>query len=432
VPLEDKAVRAISDAAEYLELGHNIAFHRSFTLHPGPIHRPELFRTPGWPLVIAPLARAFSDPLPAVIGLQFALSLLLVLAVFRFARELEMREPTAGLAALLVGISPNLSFLATKATTETAFTLLLVVTLLLFNRWRAGGRTRDAVGFGTAAGLLILIRPIALFFPPVLALLALAPGPRPFRRRLGAAGLALACSVLAVLPWTWRNARVSGRWLVSTAGEHNLFLYNGATALAAADGVSFEAARDSMRLEAERRFGPLDPADEGRFWQALGRVGVETLLRHPLPAVASQLGGFAARLAAPISLQPQLVHAGRTPQRSRAWQDALALVARGNPVAGARLMFNERLARSGPFALVVLVLAGLFQLCLLVLAVIGLARGRRRRLAWLLVPVLYFTLLAGPVGEARFRAPIEPLLCLIAAAAFAAGPAAGSRRRQLA
>ncbi|MBN2537233.1 glycosyltransferase family 39 protein [candidate division WOR-3 bacterium] len=427
VPLETKVVHSVSDAAEYLALGSSLAFHRSFALDPGPLARPELFRTPGWPMLLAPLFRFFANPLPAVIALQALLSVLLVIATFRFACRLGLEPRHAGLAALFVGLSPNLAFLATKAVSETLFTVLLLTCLLLFQRWRESGRAREAVACGVAAGLLVLVRPIALFFPLLLSLLALLLSGFRTLHRVVHALLLLACAALAVLPWVTRNARASGRWVVSTAGEHNLFLYNGATALAAARGIGIEAARDSMRQEAESRFGPLDPADEVGFWRALGRIGAETVLRHPGPALVSQFGGLVGCFAGPLSLGPLLVHAGKPPSRDRVWQAALAMAARGRPTAALKLVRESRLAGAGTFATTVLVISSLFLLGLVTLAVAGLARCRELR--WLVAPILYFTVLAGPVGEARFRAPVEPILCLLAAAALARRPAAGSRRR---
>jgi hypothetical protein len=54
----------------------------------------------------------------------------------------------------------------------------------------------------------------------------------------------------------------------------------------------------------------------------------------------------------------------------------------------------------------------------------GLFLRRARGLYWLLLPILYFTLLTGTVEDARFRAPIEPLLCLFTATALTRPPKA--------
>jgi len=72
--------------------------------------------------------------------------------------------------------------------------------------------------------------------------------------------------------------------------------------------------------------------------------------------------------------------------------------------------------------LAVLAYAVLFHVTLLVLCTTGLFRRDSRNLLWLLLPVLYFVMFTGPVGEARFRVPIEPLLCLFAAAALTRPP----------
>jgi hypothetical protein len=93
-------------------------------------------------------------------------------------------------------------------------------------------------------------------------------------------------------------------------------------------------------------------------------------------------------------------------------------VARGRIGPALALIWRDRLAAMPPMAVAILVYAILFHVTLLVACLVALFLSRSRRLLWLLLPILYFVLSTGPVGEARFRVPIEPLLCLLAAAAL--------------
>jgi hypothetical protein len=129
--------------------------------------------------------------------------------------------------------------------------------------------------------------------------------------------------------------------------------------------------------------------------------------------------GFAGNYLIPVSLGPLLIHSGQpsSPDQPNVLQSSVGLLARGRIREAVENVSQGRLAFVPAFALNVLFTAALFNLVLLALGLVGLLR-RSRGLLWLLLPILYFTLLTGPVGEARFRAPIEPLLCLFAAVAL--------------
>ncbi len=415
-PLRTMTIESIADAVEYEQLARNIARNQVFSRDSVPPVRPELFRTPGYPMLIAPFYRFVRDPVILILLLQLLLSIMLVWAVRRFGLELGLSRATAGIAALLAGLSPNLAFLSTKVVTETAFVLLLTVCLLLFNRYRRTGGVSYLVGAGFCSGLMVLTRPIAILFPLLLAGHVLFRQLRAGRFRPVQLLVPLACASIVALPWVMRNGRTSGRYIVSTAGEHNTFLYNAATVLAADKNISLADARDTMRLEAVNRFGRLDTSDEAGFWRKLSAVAWPHMLRRPLLTTAIQLAGCGACFLSPISLQPLMVHSGtRDTGEPRVFQRSMALAARGKFGPAIRLVYNQRLKGFGAFPLTVLILAALFQFGVLMFGVIGVFSGVGRSCRWLLLSVLYFTLLVGPVGEARFRAPIEPVLILFAA-----------------
>ena len=455
--LSTKAVASIPDASEYTVLAENLAHHHVFSRSIEPPFRPEVLRTPGYPLFLAPFYLVFGNPLVPVLIAHIVLSLLLVLAAYKFCLELTSSVRTSAIAALLVAVSPNIAFISTKLVTETLFTLVLVVAIMLFNRFRVFRRTRDLAACGICCGVLALIRPIAMFLPLLLALLVLAgksgtvPGRLEAGRNQGqsrfshtkrgprswaAALLLLASFAFVVSPWVIRNATLTGRWILTTAGEHNLFLYNAATVVAAENNVSLVEARDMMREEAAARFGPVDTLDEARFWNKLSPIAWRHVLRRPWLAAKVQIVGFFSTLLSPVSLRPLAVHSGASPsQESNVAQKALALLASGRFGQAFHTLWQGRLAGLGVFGVIVFLLALVFELGLLVFAAIGLLKELVKRtrcrkavtsgsgsnpstsfpVLWLLWPILYFTLLTGALGEARMRVPVEPLLAILAA-----------------
>ncbi len=435
VPVRVKALEAISDAREYEALAGNIATHRVFSRDTAPPFRPELFRTPAYPLLLAPGVAMPGGVLWWGLAVQTLLSLLMLLLVRSLARTLGLDQRPANTAALLTALSVNLAFLSTKLVTETLFATLLVIGLLLYARYLGQGRTTDLLAAGVGFGLLSLVRPIALYLPVVMAAHLLW---RALRRRSAPLSpvVLLAAASLAILPWAVRNWRLAAFPGLSTAAEHNLYLYNAATVLASDKGITLAQARDSMQAMARERFGPLDSSDEAGYWTRLAAVAAEVYWQRPLRAAAVQATGFAATMLLPLGVQPLLVHcgaAGYAAAPPHVMQEALRLITAGRIGTAASVVWRGRLAILPPLALVLLALAGLHLLVLLAGVVLASLRGRLRPMAWLLLPALYFTLLPGPVGEARFRSPVEPLLCVLAAAGLAGSGArgkAGARRAQ--
>jgi hypothetical protein len=421
-PLRTKVVESISDGVEYDRLASNLARHQVFSRDSVPPYRPELSRTPVYPAFLVPAHLLPGSPLLWAVLLQTLLSLAVVWLTLRFAIEAGLERRAGALAALLVGLSPNLAFVATKLATETLFSLVLLASLVLLNRYRRTGRLPDLVGSGVAAGLMILTRPIATYFPLLVAAYCAWLWLRNRSSyRWWSALVPVACAAIVVTPWVVRNHAASGRYVVSTISDRSIYLYTAATVLASERRTTLDVARDSMLAEAQRRFGPLDTADEATLWPALSRVAQAHLVRRPLPFAKVMLAGFAGNYIIPISVGPLLVHSGAAEAvaaRSHVMQNALGALLKGRVAEALRAAWQTRIVALPPFARGALLVALLFNVVLMALVVFSLVAGRTRGLYWLLLPVLYFTLLTGPVGEARFRAPIEPLLCLVAAAAL--------------
>lgn len=302
---------------------------------------------------------------------------------------------------------------------------MLLVTLLLISRFRALHRWQDIVAAGACSGLLILTRPIATYFPLLIAACVLLSSIRIGNSILGIgnSALLLAAVSIVVAPWVIRNERVAGRHIISTAFDYNICEYTGALTLAADKLIPLAEARDSMVARAQVLFGPLDTNDQASYWAALGRVGWQQALARPLLAAKIHAAGSSGGLLMPLSIRPLLVFSGAHPESgttegTHVAQQTIQLVARGKAGQALALIWRERLARMPALALAILTYAVLFHITLLVSCVVGLFRRRSRGLLWLLLAIVYFILLTGPVGEARFRVPIEPLLCLFAAAAL--------------
>lgn len=466
-PFATKATEPTGDSPEYVRLAANLAQGHAFSQDSVPPFRPDLLRTPVYPLFLALPMAVFGSSLVWPLLLQLLLSLAAIWLTRELALELGLGPAASTLACLLLALSPNLVFYSVKLTTETLFLCLLLVTLLLINRFRVLQRRQELVAAGACCGLLILTRPIAVFFPVLLALYLLwlgtievatrrerqglsrarpdasAPKDHPsspairgaviasaplragnWRRGVGNSLVLLVCTSIVLAPWVVRNRRVSGSYTLSTAFDYNISEYTGALTLSAARSIPVSAARDSLAAEAQARYGPLDENDQASYWAAMAKVGRHQIFLQPLLAARIHAAGSVGGLLMPLSIRALRVFSGQNPVGgatgdAHVAQRTVQLTARGRFGRALAVIWRERLAKMPALALAILAYAILFHVTLLVAFVVSLFLKRSRRLLWLLLPILYFVLSTGPVGEARFRVPVEPFLCLFAAVALA-------------
>ncbi|HEU0049918.1 MAG TPA: hypothetical protein VFQ43_20180, partial [Nitrososphaera sp.] len=117
-----------------------------------------------------------------------------------------------------------------------AFSVLLLVSVLLFVRWsRQGSRSLFyGVTVGATLAVTSLVKPFAIALPAVFAVLAWTCSiPCPWRKRVVFSGCVLLMYMLVISPWELWAKRVTGEWLP---------LCNGGPS-AMVDGLSFGLAR---------------------------------------------------------------------------------------------------------------------------------------------------------------------------------------------
>jgi len=224
------------DEREYLLLARNVAEGRGFVyLEPDgtPVPGEHFGRAPVYPVFLAAVIRVTGVPpqadqplLRAVRIIQAALGGALVWLVAWLATRAA--GPKAGAAAgWLAAVYPPLVWTPAYIWSETLFSVLALgcVAVLSLDR-RSRGLYLAA---GALAGLAVLTRPAMLFFLPLATLWLV------WRREWrGGVLLALAC-VIVIAPWTIRNARAHGRFVL-VASEGGVTFWTGNHPLAVGEG----------------------------------------------------------------------------------------------------------------------------------------------------------------------------------------------------
>jgi hypothetical protein len=219
-----------ADASEYYLTAYNLAKNGVYTMSdarlkdPGAALRPDNFRWPGQPLLIAAFMGDWPEHLLIVHKIQWVniSAGTLTLILIGVAAAAVFPAWAALTVVALTAMSPHLIGLTIYVLTETpsAFLVALLLALCAFGQ-SANAVPRPAIMFaiGLTIGLLTLFRPIFIGFVPLMALAV--P-----RDRLKSLAVVIAGAALPVVPWLLRNMLTDG--LVTTPSSLAMTLVIGA------------------------------------------------------------------------------------------------------------------------------------------------------------------------------------------------------------
>ncbi len=180
------------------------------------------YRLPGYPLFLTAIYTAAGvSPLPVRLC-QALLDVLSCFMVFLLGRRLLGERP-ARIAAALYAVFPLCILYVTTLMSETVFTALLLLFLLLLpDRPEQRGRL---VWAGIAAGCAVLFRTTALILPLAVAVIPGLSG-RSLPSRVRPLVLIAGTMALVILPWLARNEAVFGRFSLTSNAGVNFWMGN--------------------------------------------------------------------------------------------------------------------------------------------------------------------------------------------------------------
>jgi 4-amino-4-deoxy-L-arabinose transferase-like glycosyltransferase len=370
--------RLVGDEPEYHMQGRFIADGVGFwsTTPYGDPH-PSLWKAPGYPLWVGVIYSLLGADPDRVFAIQALLGAVTVVLTWVLARRL-FGAPVALTAAALVAVHPFAWQFEVRLFAESIVTPLTL--LFLIGVLERPVSARLAAAIGALFGLMLLIRPSALYLVPALAAAwVLASG---WRRGLAFAALSVALAALVILPWTIRNHQVSGEWVPISAQDAALFgVFNDD---AANDSESPWAWRYRTRRDRDVLDRSRPPIPDAQLRTILRERGLDYIRQHP------------------ESVPKAFFWNGL----SRFWD-----------VRSPRQTLSE--VRPTGRALTPTAIGIAFHYVLLPLALVGLWLSRRR--LGVVLPVLVMALGASVVFTAdattRYRAPFEPLIAIFASLA---------------
>lgn len=364
------------DSHTYWVLGQAIARGDPFE-YQSPDRR--VFRTPGYPLMLAGLFRLFGDDMPVMAAR--ALSAVLggvTVGIVGWWSTLLFDARAGTIAGWITALYPGAVSMGAFVLSEAPFCPFMLLQLVCWTlAWRSASNRHAswwAGGAGVAAALATLVRPSWLPFTPLAIVAALVLDKH--RRRELLIGVAMSAALVAtMLPWWIRNAQVTGRF-VATSLQAGASLYDGLNPLA--DGSSNMAYVPEFTAAEHAAGGDADTF-EYRLDRRMHDAAVEWARAHPRRVAELAWIKFV-----------------------RIWN----------------VWPNEASFRSWPLRLAVF----FTYTPLLILALVGIwrfsSRGWPFVLAWL--PAVYLTLLHMVfVGSIRYREPAMLALIVLAAGVLA-------------
>lgn len=205
------AMPMVSDAADYFSYAYNLkhsgVYSNALTWASEPSPNgvpPDSLRPPGYPLFLLAIPGVdTSDAYLRRVGLvQAAMGVASVWLVFLIASQL-LRPGWSHLAAAITAISPHIANMSSYLLTESLFLFLLLASIYSSLRFLHERSKGAAIVTGVLWGLCCLVRPTALFLPPLFALMTwVLPALRAYR---ATAVLILAAFLAVQAPWFIRN-----------------------------------------------------------------------------------------------------------------------------------------------------------------------------------------------------------------------------------
>jgi len=419
---------AMPDTGSYAEAGRNILLHGSFTAD----GVPDLVRTPGYPLFLAITSLA---GLPAAAVAQVILSVLTVILVWKLSRAVFIDDRIALIAAWIFAFEPSSIVLSVAQLSDTLFLALYLFSIERLAEFLLRHNLRVLAVSGLWLAAATFVRPVTYYLPIALALGLFAV----LLRERGLRWKAPAVLLISVLPWiaAWqiRNRVETGYSGFSSVSEINLYFHIAPIILSRAEHTHLtndqfgytpfynwnngQSYLYQPYVEAHPEQAGWNQAQRLTFMHNeaihIIRDNFGIYLRYCLtPLFKTVAGPFTSYLDSLLGIYSE--------QRMR----TTGLIDDVGVVRWAILLAKSQPLYMAEKAFFDFVLLGLYLLAARGLFFIaqGVFRSSMQSTClWMLLGMsLYFLIISAAAGgmgaDARYRLPVMPVVCILAAASF--------------
>ncbi len=399
------------DSAGYMRAAENMLNHGVFSLEKEAPFLPDSVRTPGYPAFAAALRAAFGTPLAVSVAQIFIAAATALLIAAMGARLFSRRIGVAAGALYLV--NPSTIFYSFTALTDVLFIFCFLAALYMFFFAERAGTLRNAAAAGAILALSIYIRPIGLYLLPLwaLAYIWVRPGLSVSLRQAAARALIfLAVCAALIAPWIVRNRVLFGVWGFSSAGAVTLYYYDLPQFIASQRGVPTQRVFDEfVGGRSAYEFNTIANASQyqAAFFNEIAQDPAGYAAFHAVKTIPFFVTSSARNIIYTIApLNERLTAAG--------WffppKNFSSML-----LAGEFRLFFAELKTQWWF---MLEHAWWALIAIAALAAVFIRRDRWKEIVLLGGTIGYFAAVTGPISNAKYRLPVEPLLFILAFAAL--------------
>jgi hypothetical protein len=366
------------------------------------------YRTPVYPLFIAFFYWLFGERSLPIIFAQILLSTLTVYMTYLIGKIL-LTDAVGLLAAFFMAISIESITHAIFLLTETLFTFLFIGSILAYLTFRQSGKKRWVFFSGVSMGLAILCRPIATYFPFFFLILILFDQAKDIRDRLIKSFLYIVSTLVFIIPWMFWNYASIGLATITTISNYNLLLYNAASLQANQLGQNEGQVRDALKDQVEQALqarGLTDtPLHRDLIYRELAR---KIIMSDPLRYVYLHVKNDVNTLLPGVTDLTEILGV------TVGGKGTLAILNKDGLMAAINHYFEDKAWLIGLFAPAILLLLFIYAADLVGVGVL-VKEKKWLALVILLLPISYLLLIPGAPSNQRFRVPVMPYICLLAA-----------------
>ena len=395
-----------TDSEEYHQLALNIVQYGSFSRSQSPPLEPETIRTPAYPVLLSGLYQIVGIRPHGVVAIQIALSLVTMLAGYQIA-SLLFGGRAGLLTAIFLALDPVSLYYAQVMLTETLFGAALTLSLLWMVRGARNPSFSYPCGVGICLALATYTRPTGYYLGmlyPVVFCVATRHS-QGWRKALASSALMWLLFAVPIGAWQIHNYFSTGSAEFSQAKNQYLLIAKAAAIVAMRDGLSLEEAQHRL---AEQHAASLPPdfprASQAHLLESQGTFAQAIVVAHPVLLIRTTLQGTAANLLGPSNLAHLFGADNVALRKAFLRQEFVHFPLRDWVITLSSWTFGS------------LFLGVLYAGVMVLLKQRGLWNAD---IALLVLTCAYVILVSsGPEAYSRFRMPVMPIFCVLAAGGY--------------
>ena len=398
---EEKILR--SDANGFhitaIEIKENLAFGKKDPYV-------SALRTPGYPAFIALFYQIFGNNPWVVLLIQILMDSALIILIYLFTLKL-FNQSLALIASLFYSLDPIVIQYVNFLLSDILFVFLIFTSYMLLWRFVEQLKIKWLLAHVVLLAFAVYVRPIGMYLIILnggwLVLYFL-------KQKLPANKTILIYSmafIILISPWLLRNYFKHGHIFFSTSGNYNsLVLY----AAEVSDEAKVATANDVIKMhrnEIEKKYPEISHDNIFQIHKEYKKIALDIITAHPIAFVTSYIRGQVDMFFSTNRLTYEMIIGNE----KKIPYDAFKLIRDRGPAAIIQIINDY--PKSTLFYVIIILSWFIGTYFYAVKGFIFLfSRNEWLKVSFLLIPILYFTILTGQAGLARFKLPIIPFYCL--------------------